>query len=69
MHEDDAVALCRLAPNERLKPYEDPEWQANAFGGELLASSYLIKGMKTYEVSEKCGVSVSAAKIQLRSLQ
>ena len=69
MHEDDCIALCRLAPTEKLKPFEDPEWQANAFGGELLASSYLIKGITIYEVSEKCGVSVSAAEIQLRSLR
>ena len=69
LHEDDCIALCRLAPSEKLKPYEDPEWQANAFGGELLASSYLIKGMTIMEVSEKCGVSVSEAKVQLRSLK
>lgn len=69
MHEDDAIALCRLAPNERLKPFEDPEWQADAFGGELLASSYLIQGMSPYEVAKKCGVSMSAAQVQLNSLR
>ena len=68
MHDDDFIALCRLAPNEKLKPYEDPEWQADAFGGELLASSYLIKGMSIYAVSKKCGVSLSAAQVQLSSL-
>ena len=67
MHDDDAIALCRLAPNERLKPFEDPEWQADAFGGELLASSYLIKGMSAWAVAEKCGVSLSAAKVQLKA--
>jgi len=69
MHEDDCIAFYRLAPTEKLKPFEDPEWQANAFGGELLASSYLIKGMSALEVSKKCGVSISAAEIQLRSLR
>lgn len=68
MHEDDSIALCRLAPDEQLKPFEDPEWQADAFGGELLASSYLIKGMTEREVQEKCGVSSSAAHVQLRAL-
>ena len=67
-HEDDAVAVCRLAPGEKLKPYEDPEWQADAFGGELLASSYLIEGMTANEVSQKCGVSLSAARVQLKAL-
>ena len=68
LHEDDCIALCRLAPTERLKTYEDPEWQADAFGGELLASSYLIKGMNPYDISTKCGVSIYAAQVQLRSL-
>lgn len=69
MHEDDAIALCRLAPNDHLKSYEDPEWQADAFGGELLASSYLIKGMSADEVAAKCGVSMSAARVQLNALR
>ncbi len=67
MHEDDCVALCRLDPNEKLKAFEDPEWQADAFGGELLASSYLIKGMNEFEVRSKCGVSGSAARCQLKN--
>jgi len=66
MHEDDCVALCRLEPDEKLKPFEDPEWQADCFGGELLASSYLIKGMRACEVEERCGVSGAAARCQLK---
>ena len=57
MHDSDSIALCRLEPTEVLKPYEDPEWQAN-----------LIKGMSEDEVAEKCGVSRSAARVQLKSL-
>ena len=68
-HGDGSVVLCRLGPGETLKPYEDPEWQANAFGGELLASSYLIKGMSVLEVQNKCGVSQLAAEVQLRSVR
>ncbi|MCD7981300.1 MAG: ImmA/IrrE family metallo-endopeptidase [Clostridiales bacterium] len=68
LHERSEIALCRMEPGEKLKPYEDPEWQANAFGGELLASSYLIQGMSVSEVKEKCGVSASAASVQLRAL-
>lgn len=66
LHDDNYISLCRLQPNEKLKAYEDPEWQADAFGGELLASSYLIKGMNEHEVAQKCGVSLSAARCQLR---
>lgn len=69
LHEKSAIALCRLEPNQRLKPYEDPEWQANAFGGELLAPSYLIRDMSVLEVQAKCGVSSSAAKVQLNALE
>lgn len=68
MHDEDCVALCRLAPDEKLKPFEDPEWQANAFGGELLASSYLIKGMTVRQIQEKFGVSADAANVQLKTL-
>lgn len=68
LHEDDAIALCRLEPGQKLKPYEDPEWQADAFGGELLAPSYLIKGMNETEVQARCGVSAAAAHCQLRTL-
>lgn len=68
LHREDSIALCRLSPGQKLKPYEDPEWQADAFGGELLASSYLIRDMTIFEVQTKCGVSSAAAKNQLRNL-
>ena len=65
LHEKDSISLCRIAPGEKLKPYEDPEWEANAFGGELLASSYLIRNLNANDVVEKCGVTYEAAFIQL----
>ena len=67
LHENETIALCRLDPTEKLKPYEDPEWQADAFAGELLAPSYLVKGLSEYEVQIKCGVSSAAARCQLRN--
>lgn len=69
LHDDDSIALCRLAPDEKLRAYEDPEWQANAFGGELLASSYLIDGLSVHEVSRRCGVTEAAASVQLNALK
>ncbi len=68
LHAGNAVSLCRLAPDEKLKAYEDPEWQANAFGGEMLAPSYLIKGLSVEEVMRRCNVSESAAINQLKHL-
>lgn len=60
----DSVSLCMLAPGERLKTYEDPEWQADAFGGELLMYHPLIKSLSEEEIAEKCGVTRRAAKVQ-----
>ncbi len=68
MHGEGTVSMCRLEHGETLRSFEDPEWQANAFGGELLASSYLIKGMSVSEVQKQCGVSASAARVQLNSI-
>ena len=65
----DSISLCRLEPGQELKPYEDPEWQANAFAGELLAPSYLIMELSPYEVHMRFHVSMDAAKVQLRTLQ
>lgn len=67
MHDEHSIVLCELAPNEKLRTFENPEWQANAFAGELLASTYLIQGMSIADISKKCGVSKKAAEIQLNA--
>ena len=43
-----------------------PEWQANAFAGELMAPKELVMGMWPDEIAEKCGMSLKAAEIQYR---
>lgn len=65
LHDDDSIAYCRMESLEKLRRFEDPEWQANVFGGEILAPSYLINGMSSLEVQCKCGASESAANCQL----
>lgn len=65
MHKTSSITLCRMETTKKLKPYEDPEWQADAFAGELLAPSYLIEGMTPEEVSKNAIVSISAARVQL----
>ncbi len=62
------VSLCCLKPGEHLKPYEDPEWQADVFAGELLAPNYLIIGLSAKEVAKQFGVTVRAAEVQLQKL-
>ena len=69
LHANDSISLCKLAPNEKLRAFEDPEWQADAFGGELLAPMGLIKGMEAREVCKKFGVSLKAAQVQLKAAE
>ncbi|MGN0417187.1 ImmA/IrrE family metallo-endopeptidase [Anaerostipes faecalis] len=49
----------------QMKTYMDPEWQADAFGGELLIPYDLITGMSVEEISRECMVSMSAARCQM----
>jgi Zn-dependent peptidase ImmA (M78 family) len=51
-----------------LKPFEDPEWQADCLAGELLMPYDLIKGMSDEEVALQCGVTMAAAKYQLSKI-
>lgn len=65
LHTEGSISFCRSTAIRKLAAYEDPEWQADCFGGELLAPSYLIRGMSYLEVSAECDVSYAAAQIQL----
>ena len=62
-HNSNSIALARS--NEKIKTYEDPEWQANTFAAELLAPSCMIKGKDINEIVEIYGCSKKVAKIQL----
>ena len=48
--------------------YQDPEWQAKCFAGELLVAAHLVKGMEPFEISDVCGVSPSAAQTQWKKI-
>lgn len=55
----------RLRPNGRiLEAYEDPEWQASAFAGELLIPAPLILHDSVSQIMEACKVSFAAAQTQ-----
>lgn len=68
MHTPNRVSFARTNPGVKLKPYLDPEWQANTFAGELLAPANLISGMSIKEVAIACGVSNDVARIQLKNI-
>lgn len=60
LHTPDRVSFAR----GDVPAYMEPEWQANAFAGELMAPYNLVKNMDPYEISAKCGMSLKAAQIQ-----
>ncbi len=64
-HERENISFARTDRSRSIETFRDPEWQADAFGGELLVPHYLIGGMNAEEVSSKCGVSLAAARFQL----
>ena len=69
MHYNDRVALCRKSDNAPLKAYEDPEWQADAFAGELLIAEHLVKDMSVSEIEIHCGASHAAAECQYKQIR
>lgn len=58
--------LSRTIGGDGPLPYEDPEWQAKCLAGELLVPYDLVRGMSATEVARRCGVSMDAAKYQLK---
>lgn len=65
-HSKENVSFCRKEEDlKNRKAYEDPEWQANCFSGELFVYKPLTKNMCSAEVIEKCKVSFTMAEYQL----
>lgn len=69
MHDNDRVALCRKSKDAPLKAYEDPEWQADVFAGELLIAEHLVKNMSVKEIEICCGASHAAAECQYTQIR
>lgn len=64
-HSIETVAFARTS-GAVVPAYLNPEWQADAFGGELLVPYDLAKQLSIEEISESCGVTRSAASVQYR---
>lgn len=60
LHTPDRVSFAR----GEIPVYRKPEWQANAFAGELMAPYHLTNCMCVNEIMEGCGMSRQAAEIQ-----
>lgn len=62
-HDNMSISFARS--DEKIKVFEDPEWQANTFAAELLAPSCAIKGMLIEEIMNIYKCSRQVATIQL----
>lgn len=69
LHNTKLLTLTRTYPNEKIKPYEDVEWQADSFAGELLCPACALKKMSVEEAADYYGVSLSSARVQKRKSQ
>lgn len=66
-HDKENISYARMPDGVEVQAFRDPEWQANAFGGELLVPWHLTQGMNVNEITRKCGVSTAAAKVQIKN--
>lgn len=64
-HERQNISYARMEDDSNIVTFRNPEWQADAFGGELLIPHNLIQGMSVEEVMEACKVSGNAALCQM----
>lgn len=62
-HDNESISLART--DEKIKTFEDPEWQANTFAAELLVPSCRINGKSIDEIMTMYGCSRKVAEIQL----
>jgi hypothetical protein len=69
LHKPGSIALARArnVDIDRIPAYQNPEWQANTFAGELLAPSHIVRGLSIKEIAMNCGVSLDVARIQLKN--
>ena len=59
----EGVCLSRSVNESEIKPYLNPEWQANTFASALLMPRSLIKSMTVKQIADECGTSFQAASI------
>lgn len=57
--------LQRNFGKQKVKNFNDPEWQAKCFAGEFLIPYHLTGGMTALEIASACGVSKDPAEYQL----
>lgn len=69
LHSEQNIQQLARTNNEPIKPYENPEWQADTFAAELLMPRGKITEYDTaFSVASRFGVSYTAAKVRLSKL-
>lgn len=63
LHDGNSISFARS--DEKIKAYQNPEWQANTFAAELLLPSTAIVDKTIEQISKKYNVSLKVAEIQL----
>lgn len=63
LHKNSELSLARMNSND-IKAYENPEWQANEFAGNLLLPIHFAVDKTDEELVEEFGVSYEVAGIQ-----
>lgn len=63
LHNMKNLSLARNT-SDKVAAYCDPEWQANAFAGELLAPHKFLQGKSVEKIANSYGISISAAQVQ-----
>lgn len=69
LHSNVDITFARA--DAQLKSYEDSEWQANCFGGEILvpfSRKEILIEKTVQEIADLCGVSIDAAAYQKKCL-
>lgn len=66
LHANVPIAYAQNRSGRKLRLYEDSEWQANVFAGQLLAPTYLIQSYNVQEIMNIFKVSHAAAETQLK---
>ena len=61
--------LTRTFDNNKPKPFNDPEWQADCFAGEFLMSYDVVKNYSEKELVDNCGVTPKAARCQFKAFR
>jgi Zn-dependent peptidase ImmA (M78 family) len=59
------IRLFSVKKNEKIRTFEDPEWQATALAAEILCPISEIENIDNVEeISKKFNISIEAARVQ-----